>query len=119
MNEPMSQRFRTPRWRALLFGAAAFSVFGNCNARDLIVHAGVLIDGVGAAPRSQMSIVIRDDKIVTVENGYTSAPGADIVDLSKMTVMPGFIDCHVHVNSKLPSRARTSPRRTRGQCPYA
>ena len=92
-------------WHTLVFCAAALAAGGESTARDVIVRAGVLIDGVGESPRTQMSILIRDDKIVSVENGYSSAPGADIIDLSRMTVMPGFIDCHVHVNSKLPARA--------------
>jgi imidazolonepropionase-like amidohydrolase len=104
----MSPISGAPRWRALLFCASALGAFANADARELIIHAGVLIDGVSDSPRNQMSIVVRDDKVVSVENGYTSAPGADIIDLSKMTVMPGFIDCHVHVNSKLPSRANAT-----------
>jgi len=93
-----------PRPSAVL-GALFLCAGTGAMAKDQIIHAGVLIDGVGEAPRSRMSIVIHDERIVAVENGFSSPPGAEIIDLSKFTVMPGFIDCHVHVKSKLPSRA--------------
>jgi len=98
---------RVVQWRSLVL-CAAVAAGGNAFAKDVIIHAGVLIDAVTDAPRPQMSILIRDDKIVSVESGYASAAGVDIIDMTKMTVMPGFIDCHVHVNSKLPSRANAT-----------
>jgi imidazolonepropionase-like amidohydrolase len=55
-----------------------------------------------------MSIVIHDDKIVRVEPGYTEAAGAEVIDLTRATVMPGFIDCHVHIAAKLPSRTNAT-----------
>ena len=51
-----------------------------------------------------MSILVRDDKIVSVEPGFQTPAGAEVIDLSTATVLPGFIDCHVHVSAKLPSR---------------
>jgi imidazolonepropionase-like amidohydrolase len=71
---------------------------------ELIVHAGTLIDGVSATPRNHMSIIIHDDRIAAVEPGFVTRDGAGIIDLSQDTVMPGWIDCHVHIASKLPSR---------------
>jgi len=78
-------------WCALDAGAAA--------ARDVVVHAGHLIDGTGAAPRSQVSILITDDRITAIEPGYVSPADAEIVDLTGATVLPGLIDCHVHILS--------------------
>ena len=68
-------------------------------ARDLVVHAGRLIDGTGAPPLRQVSILVRDDRITAVQPGFVSPPGAEIVDLSNETVLPGLIDCHVHILS--------------------
>ncbi len=73
-------------------------------AQDIVIHAGTLIDGVSDAPRTRVSIVIHDDRIVRVDSGFTTPSGASVVDLSKATVLPGFIDCHVHISSLLPSR---------------
>ncbi|MEO7168261.1 MAG: amidohydrolase family protein [Spartobacteria bacterium] len=77
-------------------------------ARDLVVHAGALLDGVSDAPRSKVSIVIHDDRITAVESGFVSLAGAEVIDLSQETVLPGFIDCHVHIVSKLPSRVNAT-----------
>lgn len=71
--------------------------------KDLVVHAGTLLDGVGDPPRRQVSILIRDDRVISVEAGFLTPPGAEVIDLSAATVMPGFIDCHVHIGALLPS----------------
>ncbi len=93
------------RW---LIGCIALGAALQAGARDVLIHAGTLIDGSGAAPRHRVSIVIHDDKIVGVDDGFGEPAAAQIVDLSQATVMPGFIDCHVHVNSKLPTRTNAT-----------
>jgi imidazolonepropionase-like amidohydrolase len=72
-------------------------------AEDVVIHAGTLIDGISAVPLNRMSIVVRDDKIVAVEKGFQTSNGALVIDLSDSTVMPGFIDSHIHISAKLPS----------------
>jgi imidazolonepropionase-like amidohydrolase len=66
-------------------------------AKDLVIHAGRLIDGTGKAPRSQVSILVHDDRITGVEAGFTTPKGAEVIDLSTSTVLPGLIDDHVHI----------------------
>jgi len=78
------------------------------HAKDIVIHAGILLDGVADTPRRQVSILVRDDKILSVESGFTAPVGAEIVDLANATVMPGFIDCHVHISSMLPSRTNAT-----------
>jgi imidazolonepropionase-like amidohydrolase len=80
----------------------ALSIATPIQAKDIVVHAGTLLDGLSATPRHEISIVIKDDKITDIQPGYVSPTGAEIVDLSKATVMPGFIDCHVHVSQRSP-----------------
>jgi imidazolonepropionase-like amidohydrolase len=77
-------------------------------ARDLVIHAGTLIDGVSEAPRREVSILVHDDRIVGVQSGFVSTAGAEVIDLSRATVLPGFIDCHVHITSRLPSRVNAT-----------
>jgi imidazolonepropionase-like amidohydrolase len=87
-----------------LLGAVALTFCcGNpAPARDVAVHAGLLIDGSGQAPLTRQTILIRDDRIISVNPGFQSPPDAEIIDLSGETVMPGFIDCHIHIGAKLP-----------------
>jgi imidazolonepropionase-like amidohydrolase len=73
---------------------------GGASAHDIVVHAGLLIDGVDKTPHPNVSIVIHDDRIVGVEPGFVTPAGADIIDLSHSTVLPGLIDCHVHVTGQ-------------------
>lgn len=81
---------------------------GGAQARDVAIHAGALLDGITDTPRRQMTILVRDERIVSVTPGYSTPAGAEVIDLSQETVMPGFIDCHVHVGAKLPSHVNAT-----------
>jgi len=89
---------------------AAIAILFACasGAKDWVIHAGTLLDGSGAAPRQRVSILVHDDKILAVEPGFIATAGAEVIDLSAATVMPGFIDCHVHISAQLPNRGNAT-----------
>ncbi|HEY3052341.1 MAG TPA: amidohydrolase family protein [Thermoanaerobaculia bacterium] len=63
-----------------------------------VIKAGTLIDGKSAQPRTNQVIVIRGNRIESVSGASTSIPsGANLIDLSNMTVLPGLIDSHTHI----------------------
>jgi len=65
-----------------------------------VVNAGRLIDGTGAAARGPTAVVIEDGVIADVRplDRLGALPaGADVYDGSRLTAMPGIIDCHDHV----------------------
>jgi imidazolonepropionase-like amidohydrolase len=80
----------------------------GAQARDVAIHAGALLDGVNDAPRHEVTIVVREERIISVTPGYSTPAGAEVIDLSQETVMPGFIDCHVHMGAKLPSHVNAT-----------
>lgn len=64
-----------------------------------VIHCGTLIDGNGAEPLRDATVVIEGDTITAVNANGDIPRGAEVVDASGMTVMPGMIDCHVHLMS--------------------
>jgi imidazolonepropionase-like amidohydrolase len=87
---------------ALFFAAAlgAITITATQPAPDTIIHAGRLIDGVSAQPRARATIRIQGDRIVSIADGWTDVPGAQVIDLKAFTVMPGLIDMHTHITGE-------------------
>ena len=64
------------------------------------IRVGSLVDGTGAAPVKDAVIVIRGDRIEAAGPAVQIPAGARVIDLSAYTVLPGFIDAHVHLASR-------------------
>ena len=43
-------------------------------AKDQVIHAGHLLDGVSKSPRTEVSILIHEDRITGLQAGYVSPP---------------------------------------------
>ena len=67
-------------------------------ANTTVIHAGKLIDVNTGTVLTEQSITVEGDSIVSVESGFTAHK--NIIDLSAATVMPGWIDSHVHIASE-------------------
>jgi imidazolonepropionase-like amidohydrolase len=54
------------------------------------------LDGTGAPPRAGVDVVLEGERIASV--GAAGAVGdAEVIELQGRTLMPGLIDCHVHL----------------------
>ena len=69
--------------------------------RTLVLDNVRVIDGTGAPPLEHGRIVIQDDRLAEVGTRETvAAPaGADTLDLTGRTVVPGLIDLHFHIEN--------------------
>lgn len=78
----------------LLFSSAAF-------AQKTYIQCGKLIDGVADKPQTEVTIIVEGNLIADIQKGYTHGGSSDkVIDLKNKTVMPGLIDCHVHLESQ-------------------
>lgn len=68
----------------------------------IVLKAAHVFDATGTTLRDGASIVVTDGKIVSVGNGPAPA-GAQVIDLGDATLLPGFIDAHVHLTDELQS----------------
>lgn len=63
-----------------------------------LIRAGRLIDGTGAAVQRERAVVVDDDGVIVSVGPAGETPAdVELVDLSGVTVLPGLIDCHVHL----------------------
>jgi imidazolonepropionase-like amidohydrolase len=61
------------------------------------IRAGKFIDVAAGRVLSNQIIVIRGTKIQAVGANVAIPDDAKVIDLSKMTVLPGLVDCHTHL----------------------
>jgi imidazolonepropionase-like amidohydrolase len=90
--------------RATLIACLAICT-GWAQDTPIVIRAGRLLDGKGGAIR-KATIVVRGTRIEKVEANSKQPPG---YDLSRLTVMPGWIDTHVHMSWHFDRNQRLSP----------
>jgi hypothetical protein len=79
---------------------AATALTGAAQADTTVIHAGRLIADAARAASGPSTITVTDGKIVSIVDGYATAPAdARVVELKDKTVLPGLIDMHVHLES--------------------
>ena len=86
--------------KKLFFLIAIVYTLGSFGQKTYL-HCGNLMDVQTGNVLSQKTIVISENKIIEIQNGYVSGAAEDkIIDLKDKYVLPGFIDMHVHIESE-------------------
>src|SRR5262245_65892809 len=79
---------------ALLFFLAAAS---SAAAATKVIKFGKLIDGTGRVITNAV-VVVEDERVQRVRSGNVPIPpGAEVVDLTRYSGIPGLIDAHTHI----------------------
>src|SRR5207302_1842446 len=71
---------------------------GGVMTSTLLINC-TLFDPRGGTLTSGSSVLVEDGVIREVSDQAIQAPGADRIDAGGRAVLPGLIDCHVHVNA--------------------
>ncbi len=74
----------------------------SINAQDYYIHAGKLFDPEKGKMLNDMTVIVSGNKIKEISKGFKTPNRLEdkVIDLSNSTVMPGFIDLHVHIESE-------------------
>lgn len=89
--------------RLMFLGLALLAT--GAEAKTVHVRAGRLIDPEQGRVTTDQRIDMVDGKVVAVGRWATPKDGAEVVDWSAFTVLPGLIDCHTHISDGYESAA--------------
>jgi len=83
----------------MLAVSAIPQVQAPASAQTLVLRGARVIDGIGASPLDNTAIIIRDGRIAAIGSaGSVTVPaGAEVVDYTGKTIIPGLISGHSHV----------------------
>ena len=83
------------------FLTLVFLCFGMTISAKTLIHAGYLFNAENGTIEPQMSIVIVEDRVANVLEGYVNPEPDDIyIDLTGYYILPGLIDMHVHLSNE-------------------
>jgi imidazolonepropionase-like amidohydrolase len=68
--------------------------------RQIVLRAARMFDGKSDALVSPGLVVIEGNKIAGVGATARQSPNAQIIDLGDATLLPGFMDAHVHLTQE-------------------
>lgn len=69
-------------------------------SRPIVLKAAHLFDSISGTLTDGAVIVVQGDKIQAVGGGAPLPANAQVIDLGDATILPGFIDAHVHLSQE-------------------
>jgi len=69
--------------------------------KQILLRGGNVLDPAHGSLLQRHDVLIEGERIAEVSATPIHAPTAQVIDLAGKTVMPGLIDCHVHVLASL------------------
>jgi len=88
--------------RALAAAALALGTGGAALGAEVLVTAAQLLDVRSGKMLASPQILVRDGRVVDVRHGgavFAPGPATARIDLPGLTLLPGLIDMHVHLDS--------------------
>ncbi len=80
----------------------------SAQAQTVAFTGATLWDGTGASPKADVTLLVRDGRIVSVGDAFPPE-GATVVDLSDRFIIPGLINTHGHVTGYWAAEDLTDP----------
>ncbi len=93
----MKQKLIQSIRRTLLFFFSGLMFAGFLQAQNTVIKAGHLFDPRTGKMLKDQIIIIRDGKILEAGSNLKYKDNDTVIDLSKSWVLPGLMDCHVHI----------------------
>jgi imidazolonepropionase-like amidohydrolase len=73
-------------------------------AQSTVIKAGHLFDARSGKVLDNQIILVKNGRIAEVGPSVKYTPADTVIDLSNSWVLPGLMDCHVHITSNYPYR---------------
>lgn len=62
-----------------------------------LLTGGNVLDAEAGILRHGLDVLVKDQRIAAIGTGLERPEGVEVIELAGRTIMPGLIDCHVHV----------------------
>lgn len=85
---------------AVIFAPLSLADIGATPPRPIVLKAAHLFDAVSGQLLDHGMVIVEGSKIQAVGSELRVPENAQIVDLGDATLMPGFVDAHVHLSSQ-------------------
>jgi imidazolonepropionase-like amidohydrolase len=94
--------------KKIILAFMAVFLIPHITAQTTYILCGKLVDTKSGEIASKKTIIVKDNKIFNVMDGYVLAKSATAItiDLKDKVVMPGLIDFHVHIEQEFDRNTR-------------